>query len=484
MSYPRIIQGGMGVAVSSWQLANQVSRRGQLGVVSGTGISLILISRLMEGDPNGDVHRALAHFPFQDVVEKLYDKYYIEGGSPERIPYKRATMWTHKPPKSLNELTVVSNFMEVWLAKEGHNNPVGINLLEKVQLPNPSSIYGAMLAGVDYLIMGAGIPMQIPGILDKYVNHEAASYPLDVKGASAEDNIRIHFDPEEIFPGIAEKVGPLKRPKFLPIVSSVILAMALRKRANGEINGFVIEMPTAGGHNAPPRIEAYNDKGEPVYGAKDEVKFSKFTKFGLPFWLAGGYGNAEGLQEALDYGAQGIQVGTAFAYTDESGFSPEVRQKVIGMALEGEARVFTDAVASPTGFPFKVVEVAGTVWEDEVYEDRVRICDIGYLRHLYKRDDGKIGYRCPSEPQKDWARKGGDPAETVGRKCLCNHLGAAAGYPQLKKNGKLEPSIITSGDDLPQIIQFIREGKTSYDADDVLRVLLGETIPEEPVQTT
>lgn len=198
MSYPRIIQGGMGVAVSSWELANAVSRRGQLGVVSGTGIALILISRLMEGDPGGHVRRALSHFPFQDVAEDILNKYYIEGGSPERIPYKRATMWTHKPPKSLNQLTVVANFMEVWLAKEGHNNPVGINLLEKVQLPNPSSLYGAMLAGVDYVIMGAGIPMQIPGILDAYVNHEAASYPLDVKGASVGE-IHIHFDPEDVF---------------------------------------------------------------------------------------------------------------------------------------------------------------------------------------------------------------------------------------------------------------------------------------------
>ena len=35
---PRIIQGGMGVAISDWGLAQAVSRTGQLGVVSGTGI--------------------------------------------------------------------------------------------------------------------------------------------------------------------------------------------------------------------------------------------------------------------------------------------------------------------------------------------------------------------------------------------------------------------------------------------------------------
>jgi NAD(P)H-dependent flavin oxidoreductase YrpB (nitropropane dioxygenase family) len=49
---------------------------------------------------------------------------------------------------------------------------VGINLLEKVQMPTLASLYGAMLAGVDVVLMGAGIPTQIAGILDKLSNHE------------------------------------------------------------------------------------------------------------------------------------------------------------------------------------------------------------------------------------------------------------------------------------------------------------------------
>ena len=71
----------------------------------------------------------------------------------------------------------------VFLAKEGHDNPVGINLLEKVQMPNLASLYGAMLAGVDFVIMGAGIPIQIGGVLDKHAEHQPTSYRLDVLGA-------------------------------------------------------------------------------------------------------------------------------------------------------------------------------------------------------------------------------------------------------------------------------------------------------------
>ena len=79
-------------------------------------------------------------------------------------------------PRKLVELCMVSNFVEVFLAREGHNNPVGINYLEKVQMPHLPSIYGAMLAGVGYVLMGAGIPLHIPGVLDAFAAHHAAEY--------------------------------------------------------------------------------------------------------------------------------------------------------------------------------------------------------------------------------------------------------------------------------------------------------------------
>ena len=472
MEHPQIIQGGMGVAISTWKLANAVSRMGQLGVVSGTGIGIILVARLMRGDEDGAVRRALSHFPDQDVAQKIIDKFYQPEGMQENQPYYRPPMWTTKPPKWLNQLTVVGNFVEVWLAKEGHNNPVGINLLEKVQMPNMASLYGAMLAGVDYVIIGAGIPLQIPGLLDAYVHHQATDYRLDVHHATPEDDFSLHFDPEENFPGIAERVGDLKRPIFLPIISSVVLAQALMKRANGEVNGFVIEMPTAGGHNAPPRKNELNDRGEPLYGPKDEVNLERIKKLGLPFWLAGGYGSAEGLQRALDAGAEGIQVGTAFAYADESGFEANAKQQVIDKVMSGDIEIFTSPVASPTGFPFKVIQLEGTASDIVVYDSRDRLCDVGYLRHLIKRDDGKLTYRCPAEPVDLYVKKGGKAEDTEGRVCLCNQLGAAAGYANVRKDGYIEPTLITSGDDVVGIGKYIPAGQSSYKAKDVIEALL------------
>ena len=124
MNLPKIIQGGMGVAISNWKLAKTVSMEGALGVVSGSGIALIMISRLMNGDPDGHIRRALSNFPFQVPVREILDEYFVPEPVVPPAPYTRPTMWTLDPPKALVELTVIGNFVEVFLAKEGHTNPV------------------------------------------------------------------------------------------------------------------------------------------------------------------------------------------------------------------------------------------------------------------------------------------------------------------------------------------------------------------------
>ena len=475
MKLVEIIQGGMGVAISDWRLAQAVSMQGQLGVVSGTGIHLIMVGRLMEGDLGGHVRRALSNFPFQDAVQRVMEKYFIPDGKAPDAPYKRPPMWTLKPPKELFELTVISNFVEVFLAKEGHQNPVGINLLEKLQMPTMASLYGAMLAGVDYVIMGAGIPLQIPGILDRLAKHEEVDYRLDVIDSDAEDDFRLQFDPQAIFAGVVEKVQNLTRPAFLPIISSVVLAKTLIRRSTGKVDGFVIEGHVAGGHNAPPRgTMQLNEDGEPIFGEKDTPELSKIKELGLPFWLAGGYDSPEKLREAKEAGAAGIQVGTAFAFCDESGMNETEKRRVIQKVIDEEAVVLTDPLVSPTGYPFKVVQMEGTMSDPEVYNQRVRLCDVGLLRSLYKKDDDSIGFRCPAEPEDQYLKKGGQPEDLVGRGCLCNNLGASAGFPQHRSDGYVEQPLVTSGKGLPALGQFFRPGQRSYTAKDVIDYLTGQ----------
>ena len=76
---PIVIQGGMGVGVSRWRLARAVSTAGQMGVVSGTALDVVLARRLQMGNPHGDLRRAMAAFPFPEMVERVLNRYWIEG---------------------------------------------------------------------------------------------------------------------------------------------------------------------------------------------------------------------------------------------------------------------------------------------------------------------------------------------------------------------------------------------------------------------
>ncbi|MCC6310694.1 MAG: nitronate monooxygenase [Trueperaceae bacterium] len=462
----------MGVAVSNWRLARAVSSIGQLGVVSATGIDTVLVRRLQDGDSDGVVRRAMAAFPFPDVVKATLARYFLPGGRPLGKPYLRAPMPSVVDSHAHHALSMLGSFVEVFLAKEGHGGKVGVNLLTKLQLPNLSALYGAMLAGVDKVLMGAGIPREVPGALDRLARHASAAFRLDITetGPHALEVPPLVFDPASFG---AEGLPALVRPDFYPIVSSHSLASMLHKKANGAVQGFVVEGPTAGGHNAPPRAkDVYDEKGQPVYGERDVPDLEQIAELGLPFWLAGSYGSPEGLERAKELGAAGVQVGTLFAYCRESGITTGLKRAVLEMIVAGRARVFTDPLASPTGFPFKVVEIPGSVSEEAVYQDRRRVCDLGYLREVYRDEAGGHGYRCPAEPVADYVRKGGRIEDTVGRKCLCNALMADIGLGQARKRGASELPLVTSGDDLAAIVPLIDTPDHSYGAADVVAYLL------------
>lgn len=461
----------MGIAVSNWRLAASVSGLGQLGVVSGTALDQVFARRLQDGDPGGHMRRAVDQFPFREMADRIWNSWYIAGGKPSTQPYKRPASATKDGPREVRELCIVANFAEVFLAREGHSNAVGINYLEKIQLPLLPSIYGAMLGGVSYVLIGAGIPLKIPGVLDALSVHQPAAYPLPVTGSQEGDDTTMNFDPREY---MEQDLPPLKRPDFLAIIASNTLAVTMVKRANGKVNGFIVEGPTAGGHNAPPRGKPiFNDAGEPVYGERDVVDLAKLRELELPFWLAGGYGRPEKVREALEAGAAGVQVGTAFAFCNESGLTREYKNEVLREVAAGSARVVTDPIASPTNFPFKVVRLEGSVTEPDVYAGRPRICDLGYLREAYRTAVGAIGYRCAAEPVTVYKSKGGKTENTVGRKCLCNALMANIGLPQLR-NKYLEKGLITSGDDLTELAPFLPVEGLSYAASDVINKLMSE----------
>ena len=152
---------------------------------------------------------------------------------------------------------------------------------------------------------------------------------------------------------------------------------------------------------------------------------------------------------------------------------PDLKKKLLAQALQGTGDVYTDPLASPTGFPFKVAQLEGTSSALNIYQERKRVCDLGYLRQAYRMDDGEIGYRCAAEPPAVYAAKGGRVEDTEHRKCVCNGLMANIGLGQTRRDGYVEPGIVTSGNDLVELAPFLAAG-VDYQAADVISILLAE----------
>jgi NAD(P)H-dependent flavin oxidoreductase YrpB (nitropropane dioxygenase family) len=255
----------------------------------------------------------------------------------------------------------------------------------------------------------------------------------------------------------------------MAIVSSVVLASYLARDPSICPDGLIVETHRAGGHNAPPRSK--DDSGVAAYGKKDAIDLHKIAAFGLPFWIAGGQASAQALQDARHAGAVGVQIGTAFALCRESGLRADLKAEVLQSLMDGSLKIRTDMRASSSGFPFKVAEIAGTLADPAVYEQRERVCDLGLLRNAYERANGKVGYRCSAEPVVRFRRKGGNDAQSEGRMCLCNGLLAAAGFAQTH-GGESEPPVVTLGEDLTAVRNLVDVAGWEYSASDVIDFVL------------
>lgn len=471
----QVIAAGMGINISSPDLERAIGQASdRLGLptmvtMSGTGAPVFVVSILQAGDPGGHYRRLLQEKPIRQMGERIIEKYYQDPEKPHARfiypPNPSDLIGRNEARKqALKELLVCSNYAMVRRAKEGHSRPVAINLLTKIELTHLYELFGAQAAGVDVVVMGAGIPSQIPDILDRYVEQESASYKVEIANAPNK-KYPMSFDPRAETP--IDVNHALDRPNFVLVTS--FTSLARRMHGQGKIDGVVMENYLAGGHNAPPRGELRLDaRGEPIYSEKDRPELSELVKHRIPFWVAGGY--SENLQEALDMGAQGIQVGTIFALAKESGMAPELRKGLLQLAYTGELDVFNNPVGSPTGYPIEIARLKNTLSDPDTYADRGRVCSLGYLVELYETLSGKVATRCPAEPIEAWLGKGGRLEDALNRLCLCNGLLASAGFGIETKSGK-EPPVVTLGKMTDFVRRILRNVDDEYTAEDALNFI-------------
>jgi nitronate monooxygenase len=311
-----IVQGGMGVGVSLSPLAGAVAREGGLGIISSAGLDRLVSRR----------------------TGKKLDSY-------------------------------EAAYMEVSLAR-GSGGRVGMNIMVALQRDYEASVRGAIDAGADAIISGAGLPLSLPSI------------------------------------------QPPGETALIPIVSSPrALELICRKweRQGYRPDAVVLEGPLAGGHLGF-KIDEVELESNRLENLLPPVKDVAARFGGFPVIVAGGIYSHADIVKFLAMGADGVQMGTRFLATEESSASEEYKEAVVKAAREDI--VVAHDPGSPCGLPFRVIRQS-PMFVSAILKSRAPRCDKGYV--LLKDADGKYS-RCPAkEGSKDSF-------------CICNGLLSSAGY--------------------------------------------------------
>ncbi len=333
-----IIQGGMGVGVSLHPLAKAVAVEGGLGIVSSACMDR-LVSRRMGRKVN--------------IYEAVKE--------------------------------------EITLSKI-KNGFVGINIMAALGRDYADSVKGAIDAGADVIISGAGLPLSLPAI------------------------------------------QPPKETALIPIVSSArALDIICKKweKLSYRPDAVVLEGPLAGGHLGF-RIDDVELESNKLENLLPPVK-DMARKYGdFPVIVAGGIYTHDDIVSFMDQGADGVQMGTRFLATEES--SATAAYKDIVVKARKEDIVVAYRPGSPCGLPFRVIKHS-PMYTSALGQDRKPKCDKGYV--LMKDVDGKYAI-CPSkEDNKDYF-------------CICNGLLSSSGY-----NANEEEALYTVGTNASRIDKIL-----------------------------
>lgn len=244
---------------------------------------------------------------------------------------------------------------------------IGMNVMVAVINQYEDSVLGAMDGGVDVIISGAGLPLALPEIARSHPRHEEVA--------------------------------------LVPILSSGRAVDVVLKRWSrmGRLpDGIIVEGPLAGGHIAWRTRE---DAAAPQHKLEillvEVLEVLKKWDLAIPVFAAGGVYSHEDIKQYLDMGCAGVQMGTRFLATFESGANDEYKKMVVE-STEDDIEL-ADRPGSPCGMLFRVLKKS-PFYQEALARTRAPKCDKGYL--LNKGN-------CPS---KD------DNEKTF---CICNGLLAA-----------------------------------------------------------
>ena len=256
-----IIQGGMGVRVSGANLASAVANTGCIGVISSVGIG-----------------------PFEDC--------------PKADAYK------------VCEATLRA---EIQRSRTMTDGIIGVNIMV-ASSDYPYLVRASIEEGIDLIISGAGLPLDLPKYLD---------------GAKT---------------------------KLVPIVSSgralKVLCRKWQKSYGHLPDAVVVEGPMAGGHLGY-RYEDLVDGTAPMLEdlVVDVIEVAHSFDASIPVIAAGGIFDGGDIVRFLALGAAGVQMGTRFVCTDECDVHINFKK-----AYLNAKKTDLHLIKSPVGLPGRVIK--------------------------------------------------------------------------------------------------------------------------------
>jgi nitronate monooxygenase len=311
-----IIQGGMGVGVSLSPLASAVAREGGVGIISSAGLDKLISKRTGKK---------------LDTYEAVYE--------------------------------------EISRSKD-YGGFVGINIMVALQKDYENSVRGAIDAGANLIICGAGLPLGLPGIQDP------------------------------------------KETALIPIVSSSrALEIICKKweRFGYRPDAVILEGPLAGGHLGFKHDEIWKEESKLENLLLSVKDFA--TKHGnFPVIVAGGIFSYMDIIRFLNLGADGVQMGTRFLATEESSATNSYKRAVVD--AKKEDILVAEKPGSPCGLPFRVLRKS-PMFVSALHNPRKPRCSKGYL--LRKDKEGNFTL-CDAKESNENSF------------CVCNGLFSSAGY--------------------------------------------------------
>ncbi|AWI54234.1 2-nitropropane dioxygenase [Aquabacterium olei] len=273
-----IVQGGMGVGVSAHRLAGSVAAAGGVGTLSSV-----------------DLRR---HHP--DLMARTQ-------GLASRIGQDEDTK------AQIDEANLEALEREIAAARalSQGRGLLAVNVMRAVSEYAPA-IKRALECGIDAVVVGAGLPLDLPDLAQDHPNALLVPILSDARGVQL-------------------VVRKWERKKRLP-------------------DAIVIEHPRlAGGHLGAAKVADLQDTRfdfENVIPAVRAFLRDAGIEKEVPLIAAGGIRTFEDIQRLQDLGASAVQLGTPFAVTEESDAHPEFK-RVLAEAREEDLTTFTSVAGLP-----------------------------------------------------------------------------------------------------------------------------------------